>query len=57
MNFLEVRKERNMKLHRIYNIVINDIIYATSSNYQQIIKMFDNVRKAEPKAYITTYYA
>ena len=41
-----------MKLHRIYNIIINDIIYATSSNYQHILKMFDEIRKTEPKAYV-----
>ena len=46
-----------MKLRRIYNIVINDVVYATSSSYQQILKMFDDIRKTEPKAYIETYYA
>lgn len=46
-----------MKLHRIYNIIINDIVYATSSNYQQILKMLDEIRKAEPKAHIEIYYA
>lgn len=46
-----------MKLHRIYNIIINDVVYATSSSYQQILKMLDEIRKAEPKAYVITYYA
>lgn len=46
-----------MKLHRIYNIIINDIVYATSSNYAQIIKLFDEVKKSEPKAHIEVFYA
>ena len=46
-----------MKLHRIYNIIIGDIVYATSSNYKQILKLFDEIKKTEPKASIITYYA
>ena len=46
-----------MKLHRIYNIIIDDIVYATSSNYAQILKLLDEVKKSEPKARIVVYYA
>lgn len=46
-----------MKLNRIYSIIINGIVYDTSSSYQRILKTFDSIRKAEPKAYIQTYYA
>lgn len=46
-----------MKLHRIYNIIINDIIYYTSSNYSRIVDEFNKIKTAEPKAYIQTCYA
>lgn len=46
-----------MKLHRTWNIVINDIIYLTSSNYNKIVDEFNKIRKTEPKAYIQACYA
>lgn len=46
-----------MKLHKIYNIVINDIIVYTSNRMQDVIKALDDIRKSEPKAYIQTCYA
>jgi hypothetical protein len=46
-----------MKLHRTYNIIINDIIYFTSTNYNRIVDEFTKIRRMEPKAYIQTCYA
>ena len=45
-----------MKLNRIYNIVVNDIIIATSRNMNAIMKEFTEIRKSEPKAWIQTCY-
>ena len=46
-----------MKLRKIYIIIIDDIVYATSTNYKQILDMFWQIKKNEPKAYIQEYYA
>ena len=46
-----------MKYHRTYNIIINNIIYFTSSNYTKIVDEFNKIRKTEPHAYIQTCYA
>ncbi len=45
-----------MKLNRIYNIIINDIIYDTSSSIAYITKALKEIRRTEPKAYIQTCY-
>ncbi len=45
-----------MKLRRIYNIIINDIIYDTSSNFTYISKVLKDIRRTEPKAYIQTCF-
>lgn len=46
-----------MKLHRMYHIIVNGIVYAVDSNQQRIIKMLEEVRRTEPTAYVQTYYA
>ncbi|MBP5596734.1 MAG: hypothetical protein J6Y02_15210 [Pseudobutyrivibrio sp.] len=46
-----------MKLRRIYNIIINDIVYAATTDYKRALKLLDAIKKAEPKAHIEIYYA
>lgn len=46
-----------MKLHRTYNIILNDIIYFTSSNYNKVVDEFNKIRKHEPKAYIQACFS
>lgn len=46
-----------MKLRRTYNIVINGIIYATSTSFKLISDQFAEIRKTEPTAWIQTCYA
>ena len=46
-----------MKLHRVYQIIVNEVIYDMSSSLSQIMKSFDEIKKVEPSAYIVTYYA
>ena len=46
-----------MKLHRIYNIVIDDIVYAATTDFNRALKLLDAIKRAEPKAHIVTYYA
>lgn len=45
-----------MKLHRTYNIVVNDIIVFTTSKMQEVIATFEEIRKSEPLAWIQTCY-
>ena len=46
-----------MKKYTSYQIIIDDIIYATTTRYSELIKIFDEVKKTEPKAWIRTCYS
>ena len=43
-----------MKIVYTYNIIVNDIIQYTCTNIQQAIKIFSEIRKSEPKAWMQT---
>lgn len=45
-----------MRTFCTYNIIVNDIIQYTCTNIHQAIKVFNEIRKAEPKAWMQTIY-
>lgn len=45
-----------MKLNKIYNIVVNDIIVYTCTSMRAITEAFSEIRKTEPTAWIQTCY-
>lgn len=45
-----------MRLNKIYNIIVNDIIVSTGRNFNAIMKEFAEIRKSEPKAWVQTCY-
>ena len=45
-----------MRLNKIYNIVVNDIIISTSRNFNAIMNEFKEIKKSEPKAWVQTCY-
>lgn len=46
-----------MKKRIEYHIIIDDIIYFTTTRYSELLKTFDNVKRIEPKAWIRTCYS
>ena len=45
-----------MRAFCTYNIIVNDIIQYTCTNIQQAIKVFNEIKKSEPKAWMQTCY-
>lgn len=45
-----------MKMMITYNIVVNDIIVATSRNLNKIMDELKEIRKTESKAWLQTCY-
>jgi hypothetical protein len=46
-----------MRTFCTYNIVVNDIIQYTCTSIKQAMKVFSEIRKTEPKAWMQTIYS
>jgi hypothetical protein len=45
-----------MKTRKLHILVVNDIIYSTSTNYNKIVEMFKDIVKTNHNCYIQTIY-